>query len=208
MLNYVHLKVSLAPLVIAFLITLTASSWTATSDSEEELAITQPQVLTPLEVHYRTNLTIVEQLRHNHYVKKELNDTASSQIFEKFIESLDRGRAYFTQQDIEEFEEFRYELDDLLKRGDLKPAFAIFNRYQTSLIDRLNFLIKEIDKGVDRINFELPDSIRIDRDELPWPANDKERDIVWQKRLKAAALSLRLNDKTDEEISEQLTKRY
>ena len=208
MLNYVHLKVSLAPLVIALLSTLTASSWTATSDSAEELAITQPQVLTPLEVHYRTNLTIVEQLRHNHYVKKELNDTASSQIFEKFIESLDRGRAYFTQQDIEEFEEFRYELDDLLKRGDLKPAFAIFNRYQASLIDRLNFLIKEIDKGVDRINFELPDSIRINRDELPWPANDKERDIVWQKRLKAAALSLRLNDKTDEEISEQLTKRY
>ena len=121
---------------------------------------------------------------------------------------MDRGRAYFTQQDIEEFEEYRYELDDLLKRGDLKPAFAIFNRYQASLIDRLNFLIKEIDKGVDRINFELPDSIRIDRDELPWPANDKERDIVWQKRLKAAALSLRLNDKTDEEISEQLTKRY
>ena len=70
MLNYVHLKVSLAPLVIALLITLTASSWTATSDSAEELAITQPQVLTPLEVHYRTNLTIVEQLRHNHYVKK------------------------------------------------------------------------------------------------------------------------------------------
>ena len=35
-----------------------------------------------------------------------------------------------------------------------------------------------------------------------------KRDIVWQKRLKAAALSLRLNDKTDEEISEQLTKRY
>ena len=126
-----------------------------------------------------------------------------SEIFEKFVESLDRGRAYFTQKDIEEFEEYRYELDDLLKRGDLKPAFSIFNRYQASLIDRLNFLLKEIDKGIENIDFGLPDSIRIDRDELPWPADDKERDMVWQKRLKAAALSLRLNDKTDQEISEQ-----
>ena len=208
MLNYAHLKASLTFVVVGLTATLTSSSWTATSDSSEELAVTQPQILTPLEVHYRTNLTIVEQLRHNHYVKKDLNDTASSQIFEKFAESLDRGRAYFTQKDIEEFEEYRYELDDLLKRGDLKPAFSIFNRYQASLIDRLNFLLKEIDKGVENIDFGLPDSIRIDRDELPWPADDKERDMVWQKRLKAAALSLRLNDKTDQEISEQLSKRY
>ena len=114
MLNYVHLKASLTFVVVGLTATLTSSSWTATSDSSEELAITQPQILTPLEVHYRTNLTIVEQLRHNHYVKKELNDTASSQIFEKFVESLDRGRAYFTQKDIEEFEEYRYELDDLI----------------------------------------------------------------------------------------------
>ena len=208
MLNYIYLKASLTFVVVGLTATLTSSSWTAISDSSEELAVTQPQILTPLEVHYRTNLTIVEQLRHNHYVKKDLNDTASSQIFEKFVESLDRGRAYFTQKDIEEFEEYRYELDDLLKRGDLKPAFSIFNRYQASLIDRLNFLLKEIDKGIENIDFGFTDSIRIDRGELPWPADDNERDIVWQKRLKAAALSLRLNDKTDQEISEQLSKRY
>ena len=46
-----------------------------------------------------------------------MNDTASGQIFEKFIESLDRGRAYFTVADIEEFESYRYELDDFLKQN-------------------------------------------------------------------------------------------
>ena len=92
-------------------------------DSAEELGYNTTTSTDASEVHYRTNLTIVEQLRHNHYVKKELNDTASSQIFEKFIESLDRGRAYFTQQDIEEFEEFRYELDDLLKTRRLETGF-------------------------------------------------------------------------------------
>jgi carboxyl-terminal processing protease len=171
--------------------------------------IPQPaQTLQPLEIHNSTNLTIVEQLRHNHYVKKELNDTTSGQIFEKFIESLDRGRAYFTAKDLEEFESYRYELDDLLKRGDLGPAFEIFNRYQTSVVNRLGFLIKKVGNNIEQINFNLSDEIRIDRKDSPWPANDQERDEVWKKRLKAAVLSLKLNDKSNEEISEQLLKRY
>ena len=159
MLNHTYLKASLSFLIIGFSAILTTSSWTAPGEASEG----QRQVLTPLEVHYRTNLTIVEQLRNNHYVKKDLNDTVSSQIFDKFLDSLDRGRAYFTEQDIEDFEEYRYEIDDLLKRGDLKPAFSIFNRYQASLIDRLNFLLKEIDKGIEKIDFGLTDSIRIGR---------------------------------------------
>ena len=171
--------------------------------------ITQsPKILKPLEVHNRTNLTIVEQLRHNHYVKKELNDTTSGQIFEKFIESLDRGRAYFTTKDIEEFESYRYKLDDLLKRGDLGPAFEIFNRYQNSVVNRLNYLIKKVETDIDQLDFTETDKIEIDRENAPWPSNNQERDEVWGKRLKAAVLSLRLNDKSNEEIGEQLLKRY
>ncbi len=167
-----------------------------------------PTILKPLEVHNRTNLTIVEELRHNHYIKKELNDTTSGQIFEKFIESLDRGRAYFTTKDIEEFEAYRYEMDDLLKRGDLRPAFEIFNRYQISVVNRLNFLIKKVENDISQIDFTQADEIQIDRENSPWPSNDQQRDEVWEKRLKAAVLNLKLNDKSSEEISEQLLKRY
>ena len=178
------------------------------SDPDAEVVANQPKILKPLDIHNRTNLTIVEQLRNNHYVKKELNDTASGQIFEKFIESLDRGRAYFTVADIEEFESYRYELDDFLKRGNLEPAFKIFNRYQSSVIDRLKFLIKNVETDIKKIDFTLDDKLQIDRENSPWPASNEERDTVWEKRLKAAVLSLRLNGKTEEEIGEQLLKRY
>ena len=177
-------------------------------DPDAEVVANQPKILKPLDIHNRTNLTIVEQLRNNHYVKKELNDTASGQIFEKFIESLDRGRAYFTLADIEEFESYRYELDDSLKRGNLEPAFKIFNRYQSSVIDRLKFLIKNVETDIKKIDFTLDDKLQIDRENSPWPASNEERDTVWEKRLKAAVLSLRLNGKTEEEIGEQLLKRY
>ena len=178
------------------------------SEPNDEVVANQPTILKPLDIHNRTNLTIVEQLRNNHYVKKELNDTASGQIFEKFIENLDRGRAYFTVADIEEFESYRYELDDFLKRGNLEPAFKIFNRYQSSVIDRLKFLIKNVETDIEKIDFTLDDKLQIDRENSPWPAGNEERDLVWEKRLKAAVLSLRLNGKTTEEIGEQLLKRY
>ena len=165
-------------------------------------------LLEPLDIHNRTNLTIVEQLRHNHYVKKELNDDASSQIFEKYIETLDRGRAYFTAKDIGDFEAYRYQLDDALKRGDLRPAFEIFNRYQSSVVGRFKFMVSEVNKGAGAIDFTISEKIEIDREALPWPNSDAERDAVWKKRLKASVLALKLSGKSIEEINEQLLKRY
>ena len=82
----------------------------------------EPQILEPLEVHPRTSLTVVEQLRHNHYVKKPLDDAISSDVFDNYLEALDPGRAYFMAADVAEFEQYRYELDDALKRA-LGPAF-------------------------------------------------------------------------------------
>lgn len=61
-------------------------------------------VLKPLDVHPRTSLTVVEQLRHNHYVKKPLDDGISSDVFDKYLENLDGARAYFLATDIQQFE--------------------------------------------------------------------------------------------------------
>ena len=55
--------------------------------------------LEPLDVHARTSLTIVEQLRHNHYLRKTLDDAASSEIFDNYLEALDGARVYFTATD-------------------------------------------------------------------------------------------------------------
>ena len=65
-----------------------------------------------------------------------------------------------------------------------------------------------METDIKKIDFTLDDKLQIDRENSPWPASNEERDTVWEKRLKAAVLSLRLNGKTEEEIGEQLLKRY
>ncbi|MEM9621370.1 MAG: carboxy terminal-processing peptidase [Pseudomonadota bacterium] len=194
---------------VVALCSLTVWAQTGAAPAQPDQAERQAApVLQPLDVHPRTSLTVVEQLRHNHYIKKPLDDGISSDVFDKYINTLDPGRAYFLAEDIEEFEAYRYTLDDSLKRGDLKPAFSIFNRYQAHAVERLQYLLDQVAMGLDRIDFTIEESIEIDRENAPWPTTQAEQDEFWRKRLKAAVLSMRLNDKELEEIAELLTKRY
>ncbi len=167
-----------------------------------------PEPLQPLDVQPRTSLAIVEQLRHNHYLHKPLNDAESSELFDKYINTLDPGHAYFLASDIQALEKYRYALDDALKRGDLDPAFDIFNRYEARLEERLEFLITQLGQGLKTMNFNTNETIEIERKDAPWAATTADLDTLWRKRLKAAVLAMKLNGKPLDEIQNVLTKRY
>jgi carboxyl-terminal processing protease len=180
----------------------------ALSTPSEPSEGSEPIGLSPLDVHPRISLTIVEQLRHAHYLKKDLDDQLSSHIFENYLGMLDGAKVYFTGADMVALEKYRYKLDDALVRGNLDPAFSIFNRYQDQLRNRLKFLISEVEAGLDKIDFTADESIEIERENAPWPVDDAALDVLWRKRLKAAVLSMKLNGKDLAEVQELLTKRY
>ncbi len=169
----------------------------------------QPPTLEPLDVHPRTLLTIVEQLRHNHYLDKKLDDDMSSEIFDNYLNMLDGAHAYFTAADVADLsKKYRYKLDDALVRGDLAPAFDIFNLYEKRLTERLEYLLERLHEGLGELNFDKEESIAVDREDAPWPAGKAAMDDLWRRRLKAAVLAMKLNGKPVDEIQELLTKRY
>ena len=180
----------------------------ATTVSPAELTHEALVALAPLEVHPRTSLTIVEHLRNNHYLKKNLDDQVSGEIFDKYLDLLDGARVYFLAEDVTGLEKYRYLLDDALIRGNLDPAFEAFNLYQQRLTERLEFLLGELALGLDKMDFEADERIEVDRKNAPWPATTAELDMLWRQRLKAAALAMKLNGKPLDEIQTLLTKRY
>lgn len=168
-----------------------------------------PPTLEPLDVHPRTLLTIVEQLRHNHYLDKKLDDNMSSQIFDNYLNMLDDSHVYFTAADVDELsKKYRYKLDDALVRGDLAPAFDIFNLYEKRLTERLEYLLRHLQSGLGDLDFTKEESIDVDREDAPWPADQAAMNDLWRKRLKAAVLAMKLNGKPLDEIQDLLTKRY
>ena len=166
--------------------------------------------LTPLASHSRTSVSIIKELRNNHYYpRRKIDDSVSAQVFDKYIDRLDSDRVYFLAGDVALLDEkYRLTLDDALKEGDLEPAFEIFNLFQQRLVDRLEYVLAFVGHGLDTLDFTVDESLAIDRENVPWPRDREEMDAVWRKRIKARTLDMLLNDREIDQIEETLGKRY
>jgi carboxyl-terminal processing protease len=166
-------------------------------------------VLAPTQEQKIINNNIVDTLKNRHYLKVRLDDQMSSKILKRYLDELDPSHSYFYADDIKAFEaKYSFKLDDALNKGDLEPAFEIFNSYQQRLIERLTYLIDRLQHGLGDMNFNIEETIQIEREDLPWPESEAAMQELWRKRLKSNVLSLKLADKSLEEIQETLLKRY
>ncbi|MDE0179409.1 MAG: S41 family peptidase, partial [Gammaproteobacteria bacterium] len=163
--------------------------------------------LEPEPSHRQTSVDIVDRLRDGHFVKKGLDDEVSSQTFDNYLEFLDPRRLHFLADDIAEFEDYRYQLDDALNQGDVEPAFAIYNRYRRRALERIEYEAKLIGHGVDLFDFTLDEAIDVDRSDAPWPDSREALEDLWRLYLKSSVLSGKLAGESFEEIGEALAKR-
>lgn len=148
---------------------------------------------------------ISTMLSRYHYKKFDLNDSLSSVILDRYVKSLDYNKSYFLLSDIENFNKYRYELDDVIKSGDVEPFYNIFNVYLLRLRDRIEYIDTIFNKEFD---YTLDEKFMFNRDNAPWAKSEKELDEIWRKRIKNDALSLKLNGKSWEEIKKNLSSRY
>jgi carboxyl-terminal processing protease len=173
------------------------SSSSATTDTLIQLAP---------EAHYgKTALGIAQLLSQKHYEKKILDDSLSSIIFNNYIENLDPNRIYFLASDIDKFETYRYFFDDMIIKGDLRPAYYMFNTYISRFDDRMNYVFDLLDNDFDYTKEEF---YRPDRRELPWAENAAELNTIWRKRITNETLNLDLSGKERDKIVELLKERY
>lgn len=192
------------------LATIAASSLVVFSGvfAKQATAPTTSAQLAPTKVQARTTRQVVAMLDELHYEHRLLNAALSSQVFDRYLKDLDGQHLYFTAEDVKGFEPYRKSLDEALKKGDLRVPFQIYNRYLQRAAERLRYTLGQLDKGVGAMDFSKDESIEVDRKDEPWPANQDALDDLWRKRLKAAALGMRLAGKKDEDIKNTLTKRY
>jgi len=151
---------------------------------------------------------LVEKLESRHYSKRKFDDEMSSQLLDSYLRSLDPTHSFLYQSDIEEFESYRFQLDDQFAKGDIEAGFIIFNRYQERIEKRLEKLIADLPQTVAAMDFTVDESLSLEPEKRTWPKSEQDADERWRKQLKNAALSLKLAGKTPEEILPVLEKRY
>ncbi|MDR7089740.1 carboxy terminal-processing peptidase [Cellvibrio fibrivorans] len=165
-------------------------------------------VLKPTPEQSKAAIDLVQKLDSEHYRDQEFNDALSSRYFDEYLKSLDSAKNFFIQSDIAEFEKYRKTFDDDYKKGKLDNSFAIFNRFNERMIARLEKVVKTLDDPKTKFDFDVEESIVLDREKAPWPANEAEADKLWQQYLKSNLLNSMLSGKKLEESKTTLRKRY
>ncbi len=157
----------------------------------------------------QTSIEIVNQLKLNHYRYISIDNDFSSELLDKYLKQLDPGKSYLLKQDIEEFQSHRYSLDNALNKGNLDPAFTIFNRYQQRVEERLKWVVDLLtEHGIKKFDFGLDEKLELDREQVTWAESSEQLEQLWFKRIKNAALNLKLADKPADDIADLLLKRY
>jgi len=161
--------------------------------------------LTMNEKHPDISQRVTRIIEDLHYSRPRIDNSFSSAILDRYLDTLDGNRLYFLSSDISSFGRYRYELDDRARDGELEPVFEIFNVFRARTEERIGYALTLLEQEPD---FTIEESFRFDRSEMAWPTTEEEIQDVWRRHVKNAGLSLVLTGKTWEETAEILQERY
>ncbi|MDD9304851.1 MAG: carboxy terminal-processing peptidase [Desulfobacter sp.] len=164
--------------------------------------------LAPLPAQSSQCRAIIKALESTHFTGKKMDKTMSAQVFDRYIKHLDPSRHLLTQADLDEFEPFKYLMYTFLKKGDLGPAFEIFNRYQARASQRLTHIITILDDWEDKIDLTLDDTLVIDPDSRTFVSEPQDLLALWKKEIKNHIITLKIDNKENQEITTTLKKIY
>ncbi len=170
------------------------------------LALQEPP--DPLEMtaqHPEISRSVSKLIEELHYSEPDIDNSLSSAILDRYLDTLDGNRMYFLSSDIQSFGRYRYELDERTKSGELEPVYEIFNTFRERARERFTYALELLESQPD---FSVDEEYRYDRSDLAWPVSEDEALDIWRRKVKSDALSLMLADETWPDIVETLTERY
>ncbi|MGC6284386.1 MAG: carboxy terminal-processing peptidase [Polaribacter sp.] len=124
-------------------------------------------------------------LTRGHYVFKNMNDDFSEMVYDGFINSLDPNKRYFTQKDLKEFSQYKYQIDNQLKNDDITFYKLVYNRFLEKIKNAKSNYSQILDN---EFNFNKKEEIDIDYEKVPFAKNENELINYWRKQLKLQTL--------------------
>lgn len=135
-----------------------------------------------------------------HFLHKPMNLELGAVAWTNYIDILDLQHIYFTQEDIDEFEEFKDQQISLLKTGDFSYAIHVLDVFRTRIKEYEEFSVsffegkspEEFLAMVD--NFSTNEEFLWKRKNAPWAATKEEQHKIWADRLKNQYIVALINE--------------
>ncbi|WP_373072655.1 PDZ domain-containing protein, partial [Zeaxanthinibacter enoshimensis] len=145
-------------------------------------------------------------LERGHYEPKNINDDFSVNVFEDFINVIDPTKRYFLKEDIAEFEQYKFQIDDQIKNTDITFFEVVYDRLMKRM-DEAKTIYKEI--LAEPFDYSANESIDIDYEKQDFAASKAELRERWRKQLKLNTIGTydsKLNSSTEEDDTEKPSK--
>ena len=130
----------------------------------------------------RSVLTLMDKV---HFKPKDINDDFSKKIYKNFLTTLDGGKRFLTQSDVDQLKQYETTLDDNIKVGN----FDFFNK-SVELITKAQTKTQSFYKDIlsKPMSFDKNEFISYDFDNMPYAKTDKELKDRWFTILKSSVL--------------------
>lgn len=185
----------LAPAFALFLVTSTLG-WAEVKKSE----------IAPSPMMAAEARILVSLLEQAHFAGTPITELELESLLPNYMSDLDYNRLFFTEADRATIlQKYGATLDADLRTGNIEPAFEIFKLYRERALARIDWVLQRLEED---FAFDTNETFRVDRRELPWPANSEEADALWEKRLTYELLADLLNDEEVEEAKKNVSRRY
>ena len=194
-----------SPWVTACLVALLALPLAGSAQAPAGAALLPPGAIAPTEAQRRTARRVVQYLEEEHYSHAIVDRKMSELVYSRYLEYLDPQRSYLLAADINEFAAYKDQFDDMIRSGNIDPAYLIFARFQQRNRERMQYALTQLKTEPD---WTLNESFDFERKDAPWPADEAQMNELWRKRVKNDALSLLLTGKQWPEATDILRKRY
>jgi carboxyl-terminal processing protease len=136
------------------------------------------------------------RLELTHYSRQRFDDEVASRFLDRYIDSLDSHRLYFLQSDIDEFDRYRTQLDQMTIRGNTEPAREIFERHLERMRQRVAYVAELLE--TETFDFTSDDRYRLDRRKAPFAKDLEEARQLWRQHLRHEILQEILNQKPND----------
>ena len=166
------MKKNLAIALLVMLIAVASCSFTNKSFEDND----KDQLLLDL---------ITYVLEKGHYQPKDIDDDFSVKVFEDFINAIDPTKRYFLESDIQEFQKYKYQLDDQIRNKDISFFNSVYDRLMLRMEDTKDIYKEVLSKPFD---YSKKETIDIDYDKQPFATSKAELTDRWRQQLKYATL--------------------
>lgn len=139
--------------------------------------------------------TAINALNGLHYEPVVLDDEFSEKVYRVYLDRIDGSRRFFTQEDYNIFAAHEQQIDNQLDQADLSFFNVVEERFELAL-QRSQDIYRDILKNP--FDFEQKESVELDGEKKPFPADVDALRESWRKTMKWETMS-RLNDKIEQQ---------